>query len=222
MKIKRQFVIGCCSILLVICFAVAQTWAGEISFDLTIPYVSYTTGNIPTSGLEYASGTISVSGDTATFNVSLNTGLDSPNAGGDWSHATITGFYFNSSVALTPADFSGLPSGWAVQGDGTPNKIKADSSPYYFQWYVSDAPTSPVQPLEFTVTNSDITSATDFEQVSNGGGMFAVYANFQWNNDQNERHGIFTTPPAPEPSTLLLISSGLVGLAAYRKRFKKA
>jgi len=60
-------------------------------------------------------------------------------------------------------------------------------------------------------------------------GDYLVFSYTNWNTNDSSVLSSFTftatggAPPAvPEPSTLMLIGSGLVGLTAFRKRFKKA
>jgi hypothetical protein len=73
-------------------------------------------------------------------------------------------------------------------------------------------------PINFTVDNATIADLT----VANANGNFFAADII---SGQNGNTGDVTTqgPPvtAPEPSTLLILGVGLVGFAAFRKRFKK-
>jgi hypothetical protein len=213
MKIGRLFAVGC-AVLLALVITATLAAADLISFQLTYTGVSGLT--VPS---DFANGSVSVTADVATFTLTPNTALSG------FSGAKAQDFFFNSTVALSSSDFAGLPNGWSVV------QVNGDNAGSLGDWqYKIDTTNSSdyVGSLTFTVTASGITSATDFETFTNSLDGTSPYYFAAELNDLSSPAGassgyfggdLAADPPSvPEPGTLLLLGSGMLGLAAFRKR----
>jgi hypothetical protein len=159
---------------------------------------------------DFVSVTISVTGDTATFTVIANTSL--LNAGSNFG---IDRFGFNTAICdITPVEIS-LQSGWSVRTN------RNESSCGTFDFEYKGAGNSRAQPLVFSITDPDIASASQFYEANASGYSFvAEVAGFSPLNGQTS--AFFADNPdhpvkVSEPSGIFLLSSGLAGLAVFKK-----
>lgn len=80
-------------------------------------------------------------------------------------------------------------------------------------------------------TNNEIAVSFTDLNIQPGGGDFWLHLGFEasssftsgtWTNTSEELFAELDTTPVPEPATVLLFSSGLIGLAGLRRKFRKS
>jgi len=192
--------------LLVLALCVPQVKADTITTDLNLVNT-----NLGLTG-PYGDVEVSVTGNVATFTVDAYEALlgAGPNFG-------IQEFGFNSSIGLLSTDFA-LPGGWSVN-------LGSSNVSTWGLYYADTTGTGSNRqdPLVFTITNTNIANASQF-YIQNGDGHHYVAHIADFTNatgDINSAYFSDGPSPAPEPTTMLLLGIGLVGLAGAGRKFKK-
>ncbi|MGE4578131.1 MAG: PEP-CTERM sorting domain-containing protein [Desulfuromonadales bacterium] len=202
-------------ILLTTLLAMILTGSSALAFvvDLTTPNEP----GMPVMTYATVSGYVDAV-DSSIFHFEVNLASELGNYLNSGKNFGLDKFYFNTDLSLTEGMFLNLdPDTWNV------SFIKQTAGFGVFDLELTD-PGKRTPSLSFDIDYMNAVTEANFfllsaDPAGNGNGHFAAHiAGFSY----GEFGSIYvrdgeTPPPVPEPGTLLLLGSGILGLALYRR-----
>jgi hypothetical protein len=200
--------------LLFVFFSVAVSQAEAISFTFN---EDLSTDDVLGPG-PFGTVTLSQNGSAVNFTVTLSNDLKFAVTGAG------SGMNFLSNGIDVGLDDIVIGTGLEAYYSLTPPYVDNAKGPYNFGIVFSGqkngASDPRTGPIEFTVLDSLI---SDFTNLNTNGYIFAadVYRAVPGTNGYTGLIAVGGTPSVPEPATMLLLGSGLLGLAFFGRKFKK-